>query len=131
MSKRRIRVYVAGAYDGPDVITVLANMRRGIHLSMQLLVRGYAPFCPWLDFQYGLIAAVPREMYLEYSMAWLEASDAVLLQPVGCEHSKGTQAELARAFELEIPVFDTLESLMERMPPWRSPERTISLRSEQ
>jgi hypothetical protein len=46
-----------------------------------------------------------------YSFAWLEASDAVLLVP-GWENSKGTIAEIARAKVLNIPVFETLESVI-------------------
>jgi hypothetical protein len=29
------RIYVAGAYSGPDVITIMGNMRRGLALSAE------------------------------------------------------------------------------------------------
>ena len=103
--KQRLRVYVAGAYSADNVLDVLTNMRRGIALSVQVWQEGFAPFCPWLDFQFGLLTEATIEDYYEYSMAWLEASHAVLVQPLGAKASKGTQAEIARAKELEIPVF--------------------------
>jgi hypothetical protein len=46
-------------------------------------------------------------------MAFLEACDAVLVQPEGYERSVGTQAELVRATELGIPIFFHLEELIE------------------
>ena len=44
------------------------------------------------------------EAYYRYSMAWLEVSDAVFVLP-NSENSKGTQAEIKRAEELNIPVY--------------------------
>ena len=49
-------------------------------------------------------------MIKEYSLLWLELCDAVLLVP-GWENSSGTRAELARAKELDIPVFGSLEAM--------------------
>lgn len=107
------RVYVAGAYSAPNIIDVLANMKRGMDLSFQVLKAGFAPFVPWFDYHFSLIGHVTYEEYLAYSMAWLEASSAVLVVPEGMEQSKGTQAEIARALRLGIPVFYTLEGLKE------------------
>ena len=107
------RVYVAGAYSGPDVITIRANMRRGLVLSVQVLQAGFAPFAPWLDFEFGLLADLTLQQYYNYSMAWLEASEAVLVCPIGAETSRGTQSELVRATELGIPVFWSLRDLQD------------------
>lgn len=107
----RLRVYVAGAYSAPDVIAVRANMRRGLRLSVEVLQAGMAPFAPWLDFEFGLIADIQLQEYYDYSMAWLESAQAVLVCPIGAAQSKGTQAEIKRACELGIPVFWTLADL--------------------
>ena len=109
----RLRCYVAGAYSGPDVIAIRSNMRRGLQLAVKVLQAGFAPFAPWLDFEFGLLADIPLQDYYDYSMAWLEASDAVLVVPIGAETSKGTQAEIARAHQLGIPVFDSLRDLQD------------------
>jgi len=106
-----IKVYVAGAYTAPTVVQVLANMRRGIDAAVQIAKLGMAPYCPWLDFQYGLVSAMPVEVYKEISMEWLRASDAVFVVP-GWENSKGTMAEIQEATDRYIPVFFSLRSLV-------------------
>lgn len=113
------RVYVAGAYSSDNVIGVLNNMRVGMRASVEVLLAGFAPFCPWLDYQFQLMLRGDETLavkhYYGYSMAWLEASDAVLLLP-NSENSKGTQAELARARKLNIPIFNSLEELKKVWP---------------
>ena len=108
------RVYVAGSYSSNNVITVLNNMRIGMRLGTQVLLAGYAPFVPWFDYQFQLMLrdgeSLTVQDYYDYSMAWLEASDCVLVVP-GSEGSKGTQAEIKRAIELDIPVYNRLVDL--------------------
>jgi len=110
MTPRR-RVYVAGAYNADNVIDVLANMRRGHELCIKVLRAGFAPFDPWLDYQFGLLADITRDEYLEYSMAWLRASEAVLVVQEGWQDSEGTKAEIREAHGLGIPIFTDLEEL--------------------
>lgn len=109
------RIYVAGAYSANNVIDVLNNMRRGMRLSTEVMLAGFAPFCPWLDYNFQLQLRGSESLsvndYYQYSMAWLEASDGVLLVP-GWENSKGTTAEIARAKELRIPIFFTLNQMV-------------------
>jgi len=105
------RVYVAGAYSADNIIQVFTNMRLGIALSLRVLKAGFAPFCPWLDYQFALKEQMSLKEYYDYSMAWLEASDAVLVQTIGAEKSHGTLKEIRRARELNIPVFNSLENL--------------------
>jgi hypothetical protein len=109
--KSRVRVYVAGAYGAKDALVVWDNMRRGMRLGYEVLRAGFAPFVPWFDYHFSLMGPMELEEYYEYSMAWLEVSDAVLVAPVNLEGSKGTQAEVARAHELGIPVFYEIECL--------------------
>ena len=108
------RVYVAGAYSATNVIDVLDNMRKGMRLSTEVMLAGFAPFCPWLDYHFQLMLregeALSVKDYYEYSLAWLEVSDAVLLVP-GWENSKGTIAEIERAEQLGIPVYTNLHEV--------------------
>jgi nucleoside 2-deoxyribosyltransferase len=112
LKKRKI-VYVAGAYSAPTVIGVFGNMRRGLALATQVLQAGFSPFAPWNDMFFSLLDEVSLETYYEYSMAFLEKSDAVVVVRQGMEQSKGTQAEIVRAHELGIPVYYNLEDLVE------------------
>ena len=109
-----IRVYVAGPYSSDNILDVFENMRRGINLSIKVFQFGMAPFCPWLDYQFSLMNNGMRftvEDYYKYSMAWLEVSDAILLTD-GWRESKGAMAEVDRALELNIPVFNHFMALL-------------------
>ena len=119
----RLRVYVAGAYSAPNVIGVLDNMRRGMLLAYKVLKAGFAPFVPWFDYHFSLMGPVPLEEYLEYSMAWLEASDVILVQPEGAEESEGTQAEIARAKEIGVPIAHSVSGLEGFREAAKSPAR--------
>ena len=106
-----IRVYVAGAYNASNVTNVLDNMRRGMQMGVKVLKAGFAPFVPWFDYQFSLLDdSITLQNYYDYSLAWLKASDAVLVLP-NSEKSKGTQDEIKRARELGIPVFYSFDEL--------------------
>jgi hypothetical protein len=107
------RVYVAGAYNANNVISVLDNMRKGMRASLDILLLGYAPFCPWLDYHFQLMLRENEKLtvddYYKYSIAWLEVAETVYVIP-GYQNSKGTAAEIKRAKELNIPIyFDLME----------------------
>lgn len=111
----RLRVYVAGPYSADNVLDVLRNIGRGQQVCADLFASGYAPFCPWHDKSY--ITDRPDDPYTvqdfyDFSMAWLDVSDVVLLVP-GWESSKGTLREIERAKELGIPIFSAPEALDE------------------
>lgn len=106
------RVYVAGKYSDDDVIKVLRNMRDGIGVAVELIKLGYAPFTCWLDFQLGLVAEIPIEIFKAYSMEWLRVSDAVLLVH-NWRRSQGAIEEVLEAKRLKIPVFESIKDLDE------------------
>ena len=108
----RLRIYVAGPYSSDNVLGMLGNMRRGILASEQLFAMGYAPFCPHLDYHYALVGEHALNEFYDYSMAWLEASDIVVILD-GWKGSKGCQAEVARAKELGIPVVEFVDFIRE------------------
>lgn len=119
MSKIR-RIYCAGAItpykSEHPVFGFLGNIARGVRASLVLLLKGYAPFCPFLDFQYWFYLRegenITEKMIKDLSMAWLEVSDAVLVLPK-YRKSAGTKAEIERARELHIPVFFSVEDLID------------------
>jgi len=117
-----ICVYVAGAYNAPTAVEMFNNMRKGMRTAMKLMGLTEVelnPFCPWLDFHYALVGdgeenAITLERFYRYSIAWLRRSDYVLLVP-GWENSKGTKRELEVAREENIPVFESIEALLEQV----------------
>jgi hypothetical protein len=110
------RVYVAGAYSSDNVLGVLDNIRDGMRWGTRVMLAGFAPFVPWLDFHFQLMLRdgerLTVQQYYDYSMAWLEASDAVFVTP-GYERSTGTRMEILLANYLHIPVFYEFEELVE------------------
>ena len=113
------RVYVAGAISNPDVTQVYNNKRRMKQLGKDVSVAGYSPFVPCLDEElHHLMNDNENDMacscgfYYPRSMAWLEVSDAVVLVR-GWENSIGTQKEIERAKELGIPVYNSLQELID------------------
>lgn len=114
------RVYIAGAITPypteHPVLGFLGNIRRGVRASLDVLLAGYVPFSPFLDFQYWFYLRdsenITEKMIKDLSMSWLEVSDAVLVLPKW-RKSDGTKAEIARAKELNIPVFYNLEDMQD------------------
>jgi hypothetical protein len=109
------RVYICGAYSADSTIRTLDNIRKGMRAGLEVLLAGFAPFVPWSDHQFQFMLREGEQLtvkhYQDYSMAWLEASEVVLVLP-DSEESKGTQAEIKRARELFIPVYHSLEQLI-------------------
>ena len=116
-----IRVYVAGSMSSPNPIQFLENLRRGMRVSTEVLLAGYAVFSPFIDyslfFQLRDGECIPIDVIQGNSLAWLEVSDACLLVH-GWENSKGTIKEIAHADGLGIPVYYSLEGLQQNMPAW-------------
>ena len=118
MSERRPRIYIAGPMNprnGGGAIEYLGNCRRMIAAAVELIKKGFAPFCPALDLLYFLngewAESITGEEIKSYSMTWLPTCEAILMLP-GSEHSSGASAELSEAIQLGIPVFNSIEPLI-------------------
>lgn len=108
------RVYVAGMYSSDNVLQILDNIRIGMRKSLEVLLRGYAPFVPWFDFHFQLMLRDNEKLtvqdYYDYSIAWLKVSDAIMVLPYS-ENSVGTQAEIKTAREHNIPIVYSIDEL--------------------
>ena len=106
------KVYIAGKYDGPNVIEVLRNIRNGIAEAAELMGLGFAPYCPFIDFQIGLAndTPIPKKTYQDVSMAFVSACDAMLMLP-GWEESAGAMREKALAESMGIPIYYSISEL--------------------
>ncbi len=113
------RVYLAGPYSGPDVLTVLANIGDGRNAAALVFAAGFAPYVPWhdADFYERLTpderSGIGVELFKQQSMEWLEASDCVALLP-RWQGSAGARAEAQRAEQLGIPVLVLDRAALER-----------------
>lgn len=122
------RIYVAGPYSADNIIQILENIQMGNRACTKLLLSGFAPFCPWHNYQFQLALQdgekLTVEDYYRHTMAWLEVSDAVLVLP-NYEKSQGTLKEIVRAKELGIPVFYNIKTFQEWSDQMNINEGTI------
>lgn len=109
------RVYVAGKMSSDNPIQFLENLRRGMRVSTECLLAGYAVFSPFIDFSLFFQCRdgekISDKVIKASSMKWLEVSDQILLVP-GWEGSKGALDEINRANELKLPIYYSLYEML-------------------
>ena len=108
MSKKQVRVYVAGPYSKGDVAV---NVRNAILVANRLRDAGFAPFLPHLTHFWHLVVPRPYEDWLDLDNQFIPFCDALLRIP---GESSGADKEVALARSLDIPVFYTQETLQVR-----------------
>jgi hypothetical protein len=113
MGKTMHRIFVSGAMnpngDGNHAIEYLANVRAGVAMANSLILSGFVPYCPMIDFQFFLGLYPGEEISVdairECAMSFVEHwAEAVLVLP-GWEKSWGVRAEVDVAVRCNIPVF--------------------------
>ena len=95
------RIYIAGSLTPKGnrddcqnaAIEYLLNCRDMIAAGVSLMKKGWAPFCPAQDMLYFLYLrpgeSIGESAIKDMSLAWLDASDAILLLP-GWKKSRGS-----------------------------------------
>lgn len=98
-------IYVAGPYTegNPD-----GNVRAAVDAADELMEAGYTPFCPHLNFLWGLRHDRPYDDWLDWCLQWVEQCDA-LLRLDG--HSPGGDTEVERAEDRGMPVYHGLDEV--------------------
>lgn len=120
----RKRVYIAGPLVKGDLGE---NIEQAVAAFVRLIKAGLAPFCPHLScfagdaksvdrrrLQYWVKAdLLPRgttvEEWYETDLPWVDVSEALLRLP---GEGKGSDGEVARAKELGIPVFYSVDKVI-------------------
>ena len=121
MPKKIKRVYCAGlltprgVWDPNPAIDYLMNARNMIRDGVELLLAGFIPYVPALDFEIFLLLRgnerIDEKTIKEYSLSWLEVSDAVLLVK-NWFGSLGVGKEMDLAKERNIPIFVCIEDII-------------------
>jgi hypothetical protein len=112
MTRRHLRIYIAGPIQGPDLLHSLANIDAGQAYTAKLFQLGFSPFPVFCDAAFiQRVRPVPPigDVYA-YSCAWLRAADAMFVMP-GSESSRGVAQEVAEAGKAGVPVFHDLVDL--------------------
>lgn len=98
------RVYIAGPFRAATPWAIENNIRVAETLALAAWRAGAATYCPHTSTRFFQHAA-PDSVWLAGHLAWLGVADAVLLVP-NWRRSEGTIAEVARAREIGLPVFE-------------------------
>lgn len=115
------RVYIAGLltprghWSTNPAIDYIINCREMAKWGLKALLAGFVPYVPAFDWQFWMVAEgqpITEAMIKRYSKKWLEVCDALVLTP-GWQKSSGTLAEIKHAEGLGIPVFKSLDELIE------------------
>lgn len=122
MDKTIKRVYIAGIltpkghFSKNPAIDYVCAHREMCRWGLKAFLAGFDPFVPAFDWQFWTVMRegefITEPMIKRYSKSWLEACDAVVLTP-GWHKSTGTLAEIEYAKKLGIPVFPSLDALIE------------------
>jgi hypothetical protein len=107
------RVYVAGPFTPGPTTTTAGNVAEAIRVADELLGLGYAPYIPHLDFLWNLVRPRAYEERLALDFVWIIVCDALLRFP---GESPGADREVEVARRLGIPVYFSIEELLEGMP---------------
>jgi hypothetical protein len=103
---KRRRVYISGPlFSSGDVEQ---NVATAMELTLDLIAAGYAPLCPHLAWYLDQDQDIPHHIWIEVDLAWVEMSQAVLRIPGS---SSGADQECRHAFNLGIPIYNTLDEL--------------------
>lgn len=106
MAKKK-KVYVAGPYSGGQPVL---NTRKAIEVGDQLADEGFVPFIPHLNHFWHYLKPRGYDFWLNYDIEWLKVCDVLLRIP---GDSPGADKEVSLANDLGIPVYDSIEDLIE------------------
>ena len=102
------RVYISSPYSQGSTTY---NVRLAIEAANTLLLAGFAPFVPHLNFAWDLVYPHSYHTWLNWCVAWVPACDCLLRIP---GLSRGADIEVELAKELGIPVYGTINELLEK-----------------
>ena len=106
-TRRSIRyVFIAGPYTTGDPAV---NVQLAVRAADALLAAGLLPYVPHLTHLWHLISPKPYRTWIDLDAAWLTRCDALLRLP---GESPGADGEEAKAAEMGLPVFYSIEALL-------------------
>lgn len=118
---KKLKIYIAGPYNGRNVIEVIENIHHGLLLNSAIKWMGFRTYCPWSDFLEALF--LPGRPAIEWKGDALEElleCNALVLADDNprWQDSKGTIDELATCVQNDMPIF--LESDLLELAVWAS-----------
>lgn len=102
-------IYVAGPFRGANGWEIAQHVHRAEVLAYQVAQLGAMPLCPHTNTRHshGLLS---EEFWLDGTLELMSRCDAVIVTP-DWGASIGACAEVIKARQLNLPVFETLDAL--------------------
>ncbi len=104
------KVFISGPYTNGDTGY---NVNRAIEVADILADLGFAPYVPHLTHFWHIMSPKPYEFWLELDKEFLLCCDCVLRL---AGKSSGADAEVELAKKRNIPVYFSIEELVEAKP---------------
>jgi hypothetical protein len=105
------RIYVSGPYSKGDPAI---NTKNAIDVCNKLLDLGFAPFCPHLSHFWHIIHPHSWQTWMNYDLEYVNVCQCLLRIP---GESTGGDIEVAQARALGMPVYFSIEELLEKEKP--------------
>jgi len=116
------RIYVAHRYSVPaDVISILKNIGVAIEAGIKIIEKGHYPYIPHLDCLIAIWSKgkIPKRFFYFYGLAWVEASDAILiLDRRDLKLSEGVQLAHRHAQQLGKTIYYSLQEIPKVKKEW-------------
>jgi len=103
------RIYIASPYTLGDQAK---NVKAQMDAAHRLMEAGFAPFWPLHSHFLHMVYPQPWEKWMEWDLSWLKCCDAMVRLP---GESKGADMEETYAKRHEIPVFYSIEDLIDEL----------------
>lgn len=112
-----MRVFVAGPYTANTDDLILCNVLTACKAAAKLVEAGLCPFVPHLSHYIDRCCAtyVDYEAWMNQTLQWVDACKCVLRLP---GVSPGADREVERASQLGIPVFTTVQEVVDYSKGW-------------
>jgi hypothetical protein len=110
-----LKIYIAGPLSADTKEIVFANCQRAVDAGIELMRKGHFPFVPHLSLWTNTRAKVKHdveftwEQWMKLDDAFLQCCDALLY----LGSSRGADQELARAKELGLQIFYSVDEVPE------------------
>lgn len=99
----RPRIYIAGPFRAPSAWQIEQNIRRAEEFGLKVVKMGGCAVIPHTMYRF-FQGALPDDVWLECALTLLEPCHAVVVTQ-GWLNSSGIRGEIARAHDLQLPVF--------------------------
>ncbi len=100
-------IYIASPFAIGDP---MVNVREGFLIADQLAGLGFLPYPPLYALFWNFLSPHPKDFWIRFDLEWILRCDALLRLP---GESKGADNEVAYAKEHGIPVYYSIEELLD------------------